>query len=271
MLLVLPICDKEIHQAHRLATWMHALGGMKDQRCLVAYTWKAQWDIPLVIENLSSTFGEVLSYMPPLEDESGWPISSNTFFQQVAEYLDSIGNSEPWFWFECDVCPLKEGYWAALTTEYNEAGKPYMGTINQSQFMYVRDVVKNGVTYPKGYKFFQGRHLVGAGIYPGDFWRRCAGIRSLSEIAFDVALGAEIAPEAHDTKLMAHRWQTWKYRRNAEGLLTMEDVDPDDNLYSGRVIPPEAVIVHGCKDTSLIGLLIREFAKSQEQSRLTSQ
>ncbi len=258
MLFVLPVCDKEIKQASHLAAWLHMLGGMEKTRCLVVQTWKAQWEISPIINSLRTTFGTVDAYQPPLEDESGWPISSNTFFQQTAEYLEESGNTEPWFWWECDVAPLSPGYWAALTAEHKISGKPYMGTINQSQFMYVRDVVKDGVAYPKGHRFFKGRHMVGAGIYPADFWRRCAGVRTLPELAFDVALGPEIEPFCHDSKLIAHRWQTHKYHRNPEGLLTMEDVDPDDNLYGGRPIPPDAIAVHGCKDTSLIDLLIRE-------------
>ena len=257
LLMVLPICDKEIEQASHLVKWMRMLGGMEEKRILVVPSWKARWDIPPILNSLRTTFGTVEVWYPPLDDDSGWPVSSNSVFYQVMEYLDS--DPDPKFWWECDVCPLREGYWAALEKEYAEAGKPYMGTINQSRMMTTRDgVVVEGRPRPRGYKFLIGHHLVGAGIYPADFWQRCEGVRHLSDMAFDIQLGPEIKPYAHDTPLLAHRWQTCRYRRNEEGLLTMDDVDPDDNLYSGRVIPPEAVVVHGCKDTSLIDLLMRE-------------
>jgi hypothetical protein len=276
MLLVLPICEKELPAAARLVTWMKMLGGMEKVNCLIVYTWKAQWDIAPIVEYARTFFGSVSTYLPPLEDESGWPISSNTFFQQTAEYLESIGNSQPWFWWECDVVPLLPGYWEALNEEYNAAGKPYMGVINQSMFKTIKEgVIVDGEPRPKGYHFVKGRHMVGAGIYPADFWKRCSIIRTLPEIAFDVAMGPEIEPETHDTTLIAHRWQTFKYRRTPEGVLTMDDVDPDENLYGGRPVPREAMIVHGCKDTSLVDLLITEnkekllaLAKQEKGSKL---
>src|SRR5207253_6218138 len=136
-LLVLPICHREIVQAGRLVAWMHMLGGMEKTRCLVVHTWNAQWDTGPIIESLKTTFGQVDVFLPPIEDESGWPVSSNTLFQQTAEHLEETGNTEPWFWWECDVVPLVPGYWAALEKEYKVAlseGKTYMGTVNPSLF-----------------------------------------------------------------------------------------------------------------------------------------
>ncbi len=254
MLLVLPVCHLEIAQAGHLAAWMHLLGGMEKTRCLVVQTFKAQWDIPPILESLRTTFGTVDVWQPPLEDESGWPISSNTMFQQTAEFLEESGNAEPWFWFECDVCPLSVGYWAALEQEYEVAkslGKIYMGTVNPSLFKYILGPLT-------GTKFIEGHHMVGAGIYPPDFWRVCKGIRGLTTMAFDVQLGKEIDPFVYNTPLLAHRWQTEKYHRDESGLITMDDVDKDENHYGGRVLPLEAVVAHGCKDTSLIDLLARE-------------
>jgi hypothetical protein len=266
LLMVLPICDKEIIQAYHLAQWLHMLGGMTERRVLLVHTWKAAWDINPIIAKLRETFGQVDLFQPPLEDESGWPVSSNTMFQQVAEYLNDSENVDPWFWHEVDVCPLQPNYWAALEHEYEAAGLPYMGSINESRFQTVRDgVVIDGEPRPAGYQFLRGRHMVGAGIYPADFWRSCKGIRTLSDLAFDVQLGPEIEQQCHDTPLICHRWQTKNYRRE-QGVITMDDVDPEENHYGGRPIPPEAIVVHGAKDTSLIDLLAREHLLSRRNA-----
>jgi hypothetical protein len=255
--IVIPVCDKEIKQFAYLARWMGHLGGLEHAECLVVNTWKAQWDTPPIVRHLSTFFNRVEVFLPPLEDESGWPVSSNTMFQQTAEHLQDSPN--PWFWWECDVCPLIPGWYEAMNREYEEAGFPYWGCVNQSMFMYVRDVRDtNGVMHKAGEKFLRGRHLVGAGVYPADFWKRCETVHMLPELAFDIALGPEVEPEAFDSPLYCHRWSTINYRRREDGMITMDDVDPDNNHYHGRPVPPEAVLVHGAKDLSLLALLEKE-------------
>jgi hypothetical protein len=261
LLLVLPVCHKEINQAIRLADWIGRLGGLKKRSILVVYTWKAKWEIEQVIDHLRPVFGIVNSYLLPVEDESGWPVSSNTMFMQTVEYLDQIGNTEPWFWFEVDCCPLSPGWMEALEQEYEAIGKPYMGVVTPSRFMYVRT----------GIRFTEGSHVTGASIYPADMWQTFPMVRTLSPMAFDVQMGKEMLPLAHDTKLICHRWQTINYRRNEKGEITMDDLDTKENHYGGRSVHPEAVVVHGAKDLSLIDLLEAELDNVQKEGSLISQ
>src|ERR1043166_1279463 len=139
MILVLPVCHKEIDQALRLADWMSVLGGMEKETCLVVYTWNAKWDIERVLDRLKPVFGTVESYLLPLEDETGGPVSSNTMFIQTAEYVYKTHPDEPWFWWEVDVVPLTPGYWETVKQEYNAAGKPFMGVVNLSRWMTTKD------------------------------------------------------------------------------------------------------------------------------------
>jgi hypothetical protein len=268
MILVLPVCHKEIDQALHLADWMGRLGGMEKETCVVVYTWKAKWDIDRVLALLTLVFGKVWSYQLPIEDETGWPVSSNTMFIQTAEYMYNHHPDEPWFWWECDVVPLQPGYWEALKQEYKDAGKPCMGVINESRWMTTKDgVVVEGIPRPAGYKFHKGRHMVGAGIYPGDLWVSFPEVQVLPETPFDMAMGENMVPITHETKLLCHRWSTCDYHRNEKGEIIMEDEDENVNLYGGRPIPSDAMILHGCKDNSLIDLLL---ASQPKEGRLSS-
>jgi hypothetical protein len=109
--------------------------------------------------------------------------------------------------------------------------------------------------------------MVGAGIYPATLWTTYSQVQFLPETPFDMAMGEWMVPLTHNTKLICHRWSTCDYRRNEQSELIMEDEEPENNLYGGRPVPPEAIIVHGCKDNSLTKLLLAEYAKEGKLDR----
>ena len=235
--IVLPVCHADIARAKQSLELIKQFGGVSP---FLVFTWGAGWDKE-----------EVLSVMPcrhtvlETENEMGWPEACNHLFQQTAYILNNSGNKKPWFFMEADCLPLRAGWYEELCQEYENAGKPYMGVVTPTMWV-------NLQTHER---WMDGEHMVGCGIYPADFVTRETGFELVDRHAWDTEIGDKVVPFTHNTKLMAHRWQTVNYRKNDEGLLIMDDVPKEDVDSRVKPIPPEAVTLHGVKDDSLYKLL----------------
>lgn len=244
LLTVFPVSAVDLPIAKFLVDRIVKLGGAEDHEALVVASWKIQYDAAFLKAVLAQAFKSVEMIIPEFE-EDGWPGGPNSMFLTAADYLDAKGNIEPWFFMEADIFPLKSGWLALLEQEYEKAGKPYVGCVNDSRF-------RNTET---GEQWIDGKHMVGAGIYPPDFMKRCRTIETIPQrISWDTHIGPEILNDVHDTKLIAHRWGTKNYVIQ-NGQICMTAVDPVNYHDYAAPIPEEAVLVHGSKDVSLYRLI----------------
>lgn len=245
MKLVLPVSDSDLAMGVRLAKRIVALGEMSVVDVVVISTMRAKWEIETLLEVLRVGVKTVDLHV--LSDEcegEGWAESANHIFFGSASYLDSIGNTEPWFYMEMDVFPLKRFWFQELEGEYISGSRPYCGVINVSRYV---DLVT-------GREFEEGQHMVGGmATYPADFFQRCRSIHYLERLPFDVFLGREIASQVLPSKILCHRWGTRRYSL-FNGSLVCEDTEHDWHKYAAPVFK-EAVCVHGVKDDSLFRLL----------------
>ncbi len=221
-----------------LANRFVQLGGMENEHIIVISTMRAAWDIDPIINILKSGFKEVTLIQLPTECEEGWPESANHLFCEGMELVNLLGHdTEPMYWFEADCFPVRPGWFQEFKTAYG--AKPYMGCVNVSRF-YDRETNK---------EIIKGKHMVGTGIYPPNFWQTCDAIHLISRIPWDVYIGYEVEPQCQHTDLIAHRWNTCNYRYE-NGVLVCDDKPHDWHKYAAP-IPPEAAVIHGCKDHSL--------------------
>lgn len=242
MKIVMPISHVDIEQAKLLAKQLVTFG--MDKKVIVVSTWRATWDIDALVELLGNSFLECVSLQS--ECEVGWPESSNHLFYESATFLQKINNDEPWLFMEADMFPIMSSWYGDLLDEYNSAGKPYMGVIGANVYV-------NKLT---GKTWIDGKHMVGAGIYPADFLQRCKSVHYLDYYPWDIAISSEIIKEVHHTNLIAHRWNTCNYRYDNSGdFIIMDDIPKEFVGPRAKPIPLETVLVHGVKDSSLYNLL----------------
>lgn len=240
MLLVIPVSHMDMDRAWRLVERIAKYGGMKEEAVMLSATWSASWDVDPIQRALEDQFGYVRINKLATECEVGWPEAANHLFYETAKSIDAFRFKEPWYFLEADNTPLRPGWFEALKSEYTAAGKPYMGVVNKSRWVNQRT----------GEQFIRGEHMVGTGIYPADFFERSNLIHQVDIIPWDVAIGSEVVPEVHDTKLISHHWGCHNARREADGLIYVDTIDPKKE-YNAGVIPAEAVVCHGVKDGSL--------------------
>ncbi len=246
MLLVIPVSEADAQLAQPLVEVLTALGPYPLHDLLVVASHENANAAQELNTALSPYFRSTDTYLFACPAK-GWPAGPNAYFRATVSHIFSTGLlTQPWYWFEMDVTPLKAGWLDALQTEYNLNDAIFMG-------------VKHPTYYTRnGELVTQGEHMCGAGIYPFDFVRRSVLWRYEENVAFDIWLQWEILPHLRDTKLMNHNWKTINYRRE-NGVIVCDSVElihPD--LVFNKPITAEAVTCHGCKDSSLAKLVLSE-------------
>lgn len=238
--LILPVCEKDFPLVNLLGHRFMKFDDMRERSLLITACWKDSFDVPPFCTKMKPYFKDVGYYiMPDVPEDLGWPEAPNHLFYNTAQFLQEHGNTDPWYFFEPDCWPLYPYWLDVFDAKYLAAGKPYMGAINNTHIP----------SRPNG-----GIHMVGAGIYPADFFTRCKSVHFLEHLPYDIEIQEEVVSECHDTNLIFHAFQTCNYKL-IDGQVIGEDVrkapDPKMHYYGGRPIPPETLVVHGCKDDSL--------------------
>lgn len=145
-------------------------------------------------------------------------------FIHAAHMMAKMG--KPWLWMEPDAIPLKLNWLDALQEEYDTCGKPFCGPI----------VPIRG-------------HMNGTGIYPPNTPELIPVTMKATGSVWDWKMKEEMIQSCHDcSRIFFHVWGVINGKLNPiEG--------PDANfLGTGLInqIPDSAVIMHRCKDGSII-------------------
>lgn len=179
-------------------------------------------------------------------------------FRLVAEKVVASYPNEAWYFYELDNTPVKAGWLQALQREHHESGKPHMGAVVPTRGFTLQ---QDGSMKPS----FGEPHMVGTGIYHGELGKRSPTIGQIDRVMpwagplepFDIRMRFEIVPNAHNTRLIQHNWNTGKYRKEG-GQIVCSDLSGDPNLDHSKPVDADAVVVHGCKDLTLADLVLAD-------------
>jgi hypothetical protein len=222
MLLVLPFCRKDKHQAIRLAEWIRDLGGVQDHDCLLTVAQSTSPDG--VIEPLREAFKSV-EVLVPYEDSDEYPQGATLLWLHTARHIADSTNPQPWLWIEPDAVPLKSSWLNDFESEYKRAGKPFM-----------HDLVITPTS----------RHNSGCGVYPALVRDYTSRMIEVERHTWDVFLSPEFMPFTHHTELLQDVF--WMNRK--------PDIQPTfTDTASLSIIDPRAVVYHRNKDGTLIKIL----------------
>jgi hypothetical protein len=264
MLLYVPVTKADYHLAAPLFRWMNKLGGIGEHPMVLAFAATGVPDVEAEIIRREAHALSPKAYPITMGNhpELGWPRSPNFIFQEAATYaLNNRAHGQNcWYFYELDNVPLREGWLDDLQAEYDYRERPCMGVIN------------NTFRGPKGGKL-SGQHLVGAGIYPPSYFTKARICRHLHLLAdpFDVALQEETVPMTWNTKLIQHNWSTHKYAYDAtkEHFVCEPSTDRSTSREYATPVsmkPRGPLVVHGCKDVTLIRGLEKLFKNKPKTS-----
>lgn len=245
MLFVLPFCQWDEKKALSLLEWMFQLHGQLDADavaiCTTGCTQRSQ-----VYQALAKVFKRacVVPHLNPWEPvprkdtSTGWPGGPNAMFKATCKQMlnpsgmtvrgfpERVKEHDSFYYFEPDNLPLSPDWWQKINEEYDrvKAERPCMGALN------VHDNRDWDGVHRKG------EHLVGTAIYPRDIWNRIPLLHTAEHFAWDTWASEQICPLAHSTRLIHHNNRA-------------------KNYCHPKQIPGECVVIHGCKDDSLLNLM----------------
>ena len=218
MLVVLPVCDKDVHLAElNLTLVRHLEGKIRRHRLLISCEENFEGR-DRVLAWAHKAFAQVdLFTYSPYTGPKEWPRPQNFAWQKVAKLA---GIEEPWLWWEQDAVPLKKGWLDILEKRYQASGKTFMGHFVSSM-----------------------GHMNGVAIWPPHLEKHVKEPLFCRGVAFDWVAKDRTVPHMHKANdLMVHHLK----ENGPRSFKTREEV---------RALG-SAVLFHGCEDGSLHKLVM---------------
>lgn len=260
MLILLPISRSDATLVPPLAKHIHALGGVKRHDLVLFYAGPEALAAADEAEDiLRGDFHSVTKVDSGVKDDRGWPGSANSMFRSAIAWAErESGYRGPLYFFEADNVPLKPSWADDLQDEYLRCGKECLGVVHDTVW-----------TSPDGEKTIDGRHLVGTSIYTIPMSPYCRLWRLIPAGAvtpFDVFLRNDIVPKSANTALIQHNWSTCKYRRSGDQIVCSPSDVRGGAEHHAQPVRREAVVLHGCKDSSLVNLFSKPASKAASKA-----
>lgn len=257
MLLVIPVSkhDKNLIENFKLLIDKFPVG--KDHDLLVIGSKENENDIDKLEYDIKHLFNSSQKHV--IDDTIyGWPMSCNFYFQQTCAFLKDKKQFDSFFWCELDSFPLKENWLDLISTEYyldttkasKEKRKPkvYLGVKERN---YEGD---NGELLPES---ISGPKMSSIGVYSTDICNiPVLPSLSITNRHWTSVIQWYTTPSLNDSKLIQNNWRTNNYRKENNSIVCDSIANLAWDVHFNNPINSDAVIIHGCKDESLVDLLL---------------
>lgn len=255
MLLTIPVSAADADKLAKTAAIFKKFGPYAGFPCVIFARRDVENEARRFAEEIQNQFSQVDIHILDFQANNGTEAAAKHFRMVAAKVAESYPN-EAWYFYELDNTPVKTGWLQALQREHHESGKPHMGAIVPTRGF---EIQPDGSRKPS----FGEPHMVGTGIYHWELGKRSPTISQIDRVMpwagplepFDIRMRFEIIPNAHGTSLIQHNWNTGKYRKEG-GQIVCSNLSGDPNLDHAKPVDAEAVVVHGCKDSTLSDLVL---------------
>lgn len=257
MILVIPVTKPECERTRLLGELLALYGPAPRHRLMVLAfenTMPAAEELCRAIQKLFN--GHELVQMP---DVMGTDVAKiNRMFQTAAIKLMALAKAEPgeaFFWCEPnDVVPMHRDWLEKLDLEYRMGRKSSMGVLEQ---MYEGD--KSGEGFVEA-----GVHLPRCSVYSIGLAQWSVLLNYLVR-SFDVEMQWEITRNCHHTGLIQHNFGTMNYRMEDKKLICDSGFDMDYPVKYANPVRKDTVVVTGCVDDSLLGLVMERVVERKKK------
>lgn len=193
----------------------------------------------------------------------GWPMSCNFYFQQACAKLREEEDTDAFLWFELDTVPLKENwldlisfeYYADTTRAVKEKREPmiYFGA---KERVYEG---RNGELLPES---VAGHRMAPVGVYSTEVCHApVLNSLSMTNRHWTHVIQWYVVKRMKDSPIIQNNWRTDNYRKENGEIICDSKSNLAWNIHWNKPINDEAILVHGCKDGSLIKLLLNNTTK----------
>lgn len=253
MIIVLPVSENDFKRPLNVFAFIKTLrhfGPYFEHELLVVSRPSDAKHAEAILRLIDDLFSESTIHIFQEDGPIGWPQGPNFYWKNTIEYLkwDRPDNDKPWFWMELDVYPLKPKWADLLEAEYYKQGKLCLGTIQNTTTVTSDQILIN-----------IGKHVQGTAIYPPKLHEMCSVWEYVDRLptAFDVVCQWEIVPNTHDSRLIQQGFRTLNYKilSSPFRIKGEDNGDLQGVITYDQPLDPEAVVHHGCKDTSLADIV----------------
>jgi hypothetical protein len=225
MLLVMPVCRKDVHLAVlnlRLVAKLDPAG--IGYPLLIVHD--REFDPRALAKQAKPLFKSVSTFeYEPCACGAEWPRPQNHAWQSTARYVATLDRCEPWLWWEQDAVPACAGWAKRIDEAHRKGGRAFSGC-----------VTKGG----------EHTYLAGVAVYPGDVALRAENAILTRGSPWDVVMSVmdRIVPQTADIEPVIKH----EYRADGGGKRWTSLAD----------IPKGCALWHRCEDGSLQRLFLGE-------------
>jgi hypothetical protein len=262
MKIIIPVSKSDVHLLPKFTEVLVHHGNLHQHSILVAPTLSVEAEAYAAAAELRGICPVVDVHSVP-DFDGGWPQAPNQHWAHVAMHLNNSGNTYPWFWMELDTVPLQSNWADALQREYNQCGKPLLGVQVSTIDGEAGDTTMLGVAVYPSYV----TNLVSMAPLFQDLLK--AGDHAVKE-PFDHYLRwvFKRAGVFH-TEVILDQWDTGEYQRDG-GNYVGKSLESRVGRKRSGIVPQSSLLVHGCKDDSLMRLVLGESGRSYNLGKVTS-
>ena len=256
MKLVIPVSKSDIELLPNLYAAFDKYEIGSDHDLLVVGSREVEGSLDDVIEKLKSKFDSAEKLVIG-DNNYGWPMACNYYWQQTCYHLNK-GEDDAFVWFELDCTPLCD-HWLDIIAQEYYADTTRAAKANREPMLYLGGKERNyegrnGELLPES---TAGSRMAPVGVYSTEICSTPV-LSSLSATTrhWSSVIQWYTVPSLNDSKLIQNNWRTKNYRKE-KGVIVCDSIaNLAWDVHFNNPIHEDAVLVHGCKDGSLIKLLL---------------
>jgi hypothetical protein len=255
MKIALPISDSDKHLLEPLLDLLCHFGKLANHSFTLAPAFSQREAAQVAADRLRQVCDNVDVLDLEFEGDGSWPQSPNKHWALTMQAIHAKGNKEPVFWMELDCTPIDSNWADALDNEWRRGRKAHCGLVlpkpsvgpNKVLFYEADDL------FLMGCSIYNPRMLDNPMLRPM-FQNLLTGAHGE---AWDFYLRGHLRKDGwHHTDLICDRWNTENYRYEGPKLVCdARKTDVTHQDYKNADCS-KAVLIHGCKDSSLARLIL---------------
>lgn len=269
MLLVIPFSASDKNLAPTVQEAFQAFPPGADHELLVIAYPNVRDEAVVFQQSLSKYFRNTFLHVLHGDNQYGWPYAMNELFQAAAlkaQHLLAQGGC--WLWFEMDSTPTQPNWLTTLQTAYFADSLAAQREGRQmKRFMGVRERALRTFNGELVAAEQAGTIMAAVGVYPPDFATSASAIIKViptGNLPFYLSLQWYTAKSLQETPLIQNNKDTLNYRKEEGKIVSDSRANNPWNIHWNNPVRDEAILIHGCKDGSLLATILEKVEPVKE-------
>ena len=256
MKLTIPVSRHDRHLIQDLVKSLETFKPGSDHELIIFGSREVEQDVLALDKQIKHLFDSSETLI--IDDTMlGWPMSCNFYFQQLCRYLANKKDVDAFMWFELDTTILKSNWLDIISAEYYaDTTKAAKEKRDPRIYLGAKERVyegKNGELLPES---LAGQRMAPIGVYSKEICLSpVLNSMSMSNRHWTHIIQWYVVKRMTDSSLIQNNWRTKNYRHEGKNFVCDSDANLAWDVHWNKPVDESAVLVHGCKDSSLFKLL----------------